>query len=48
MVHVECRNEPVELLLELPQPLPILLMQLVAQRSPKLLKALPYLLCCKL
>lgn len=23
-------------------------MQLVAQRSPKLLKALPYLLCCKL
>ena len=36
------------LVLELPQPLPVLLMQLAAQHSAKLLEAVPGLLCCQL
>ena len=36
------------LVLELPQPLPVLLMQLARQASAKLLEAVPGLLCCQL
>ena len=36
------------LLIELPQPLPVLLLQLAAQRSTELLNAVPGLLCCQL
>jgi serine/threonine protein kinase/S1-C subfamily serine protease len=43
------RRGSIILVLELPQPLPVLLLQLVAQRCPKLLEALPgRLLCCQL
>ena len=42
------RRGSIILVLELPQPLPVLLMQLAAQRSPKLLEAMPGMLCCQL
>ena len=40
------RDGSIILVIELPQPLPVLLLQLAAQRSPRLLEAVPGLLCC--
>ena len=42
------RDGSIILVIELPQPLPVLLLQLAAQRSPRLLEAVPGLLCCQL
>ena len=42
------RRGSIILVLELPQPLPVLLMQLAKQCCPKLLEAVPGLLCCQL